>query len=83
MHQGITIALDTAKHVFEVHIVGGAGAVVVRQELRRLEVLGHHATSTEFGTAAVALCSTGRAVDLGLASVECWKVNQPSRRTLS
>lgn len=38
MQQGITIGLDIAKHVFQVHGVNDAGAVVVRRKLRRTEV---------------------------------------------
>ncbi|WP_420419870.1 IS110 family transposase [Pacificispira sp.] len=38
MQQGITIGLDIAKHVFQVHGVDDAGTVVVRRKLRRTEV---------------------------------------------
>jgi transposase len=34
-----TIGLDLAKHVFQVHAVDAAGAVVVRKALRRAQVL--------------------------------------------
>ena len=34
----ITIGLDLAKNVFQVHGVDGAGAVTVRKKLRRAEV---------------------------------------------
>lgn len=36
---GITIGLDLAKHVFQVHGVGGVGKVITRRRLRRSEVL--------------------------------------------
>jgi len=36
----ITIGLDLAKNVFQVHGVDGAGRVTVRKKLRRIEVLG-------------------------------------------
>ena len=35
----ITIGLDIAKHVFQVHGVDAAGEAVVRRQLRRAEVL--------------------------------------------
>jgi hypothetical protein len=35
----VTIGLDLAKNVFQVHGVDGAGAVMVRRQLRRTEVL--------------------------------------------
>ena len=34
-----TIGLDLAKHVFQVHAVDAAGAVVLRKALRRAQVL--------------------------------------------
>ena len=34
-----TIGLDLAKHVFQVHAVDAAGAVVVRKALRRAQML--------------------------------------------
>ena len=40
MREVITIGLDIAKHVFQVHGVNGAGSVVIRRKLRRSEVLG-------------------------------------------
>ena len=40
MDQSITIGLDIAKTVFQVHGVDGSGRVVVRRRLRRAEVLG-------------------------------------------
>lgn len=39
MGQIITIGLDIAKNVFQVHAVDAAGAVVVRRKLRRADVL--------------------------------------------
>lgn len=39
MYQNITIGLDIAKHVFQVHGVDAAGSVVIRRKLRRSEVL--------------------------------------------
>src|SRR5215469_9309152 len=39
MGQVSTIGLDTAKRVFQVHGVDEAGAVVLRRQLRRTEVL--------------------------------------------
>ncbi len=38
MQQVITIGLDIAKHVFQVHGVDDAGAVIVRRKLRRSEL---------------------------------------------
>lgn len=38
MEQVSTIGLDIAKHVFQVHGVDAAGAVVVRRKLRRDDV---------------------------------------------
>ncbi|MBB4346206.1 transposase [Rhizobium leguminosarum] len=35
-----TISLDIAKHVFQVHGVNGAGAIVCRRRLRRDDVVG-------------------------------------------
>ncbi len=35
----ITIGLDLAKHVFQVHGVDAAGQVVIRKKLRRSELL--------------------------------------------
>lgn len=37
--QTITIGLDLAKNVFQVHGVDGAGAVTIRKKLRRAEVM--------------------------------------------
>jgi transposase len=39
MAQIVTIGLDLAKNVFQVHGVDGAGAVILRRQLRRAEVL--------------------------------------------
>lgn len=39
MGQAITMGLDIAKHVFQVHGVDASGSVVVRRKLRRSEVL--------------------------------------------
>lgn len=35
----ITIGLDLAKHIFQVHGVDAAGQVIIRKKLRRKEVL--------------------------------------------
>lgn len=40
MAETITIGLDIAKHVFQVHGVDASGAVVMRRRLRRSEVTG-------------------------------------------
>lgn len=40
MEQTITIGLDLAKQVFQVHGVDAAGAVTIRRQLRRSELLG-------------------------------------------
>ena len=39
MGQVVTIGLDIAKLVFQVHGVDGAGAVVVRRQIRRAQLL--------------------------------------------
>jgi transposase len=39
MQPNITIGLDIAKHVFQVHAVDAAGAIVIRRKLRRSELL--------------------------------------------
>ena len=39
MKEAITIGLDIAKNVFQVHGVDAPGAVVVRRQLRRADVL--------------------------------------------
>jgi transposase len=39
MGKGITVGLDIAKHVFQVHGVDVEGAVVFRRKLKRSEVL--------------------------------------------
>jgi len=39
MQPNITIGLDTAKHVFQVHAVDAAGTIVIRRKLRRSELL--------------------------------------------
>ncbi|MEM9765457.1 MAG: transposase, partial [Pseudomonadota bacterium] len=39
MEQPTTIGLDLAKSVFQVHGVGSDGAVIVRRQLRRSQVL--------------------------------------------
>ena len=43
MEEIITIGLDLAKNVFQVHGVDAAGQVVVRKQLRRAQVLGFFA----------------------------------------
>ncbi len=40
MNEVITMGVDLAKNVFQVHGVDAAGAVVVRRQLRRGQVLG-------------------------------------------
>lgn len=39
----ITVGLDLAKNVFQVHAIGRDGTVLVRRKLRRAEVLGFFA----------------------------------------
>lgn len=39
----VTVGLDLAKNVFQVHAIGGDGAVLVRRKLRRAEVVGFFA----------------------------------------
>jgi transposase len=36
----VTVGLDLAKNVFQVHAIGGDGSVLVRRKLRRAEVVG-------------------------------------------
>lgn len=36
----VTVGLDLAKSVFQVHAIGGDGTVLVRCNLRRTEVIG-------------------------------------------
>ena len=43
MGEVITVGLDIAKSVFQVHGVDGSGAVVARRRLRRGEVVGYFA----------------------------------------
>src|SRR6478736_9823320 len=43
MEQIITVGLDLAKHVFQVHGAGVNGAVVLRKKLRREQLLGFFA----------------------------------------
>jgi len=40
MREITTIGLDLAKNIFQVHGVDEAGEVVVRKQLRRVQVLG-------------------------------------------
>ncbi len=40
MEKITTIGLDIAKHVFQVHGINGAGAIVCRRKLRRDDVVG-------------------------------------------
>jgi len=35
----VTVGLDLAKNVFQVHAIGAEGKVIERQQLRRAEVL--------------------------------------------
>lgn len=39
MQPNITVGLDIAKHVFQVHAVDARGAIVIRRKLRRSELL--------------------------------------------
>jgi len=39
MQPSITVGLDIAKHVFQVHSVDVSGAIVIRRKLRRSELL--------------------------------------------
>src|SRR5215218_5213294 len=43
MGQAVTIGLDTAKSVFQVHGVDESGAVVVRRQVRRAQLLSFFA----------------------------------------
>ena len=36
----VTVGLDLAKSVFQVHAIGGDGTVLLRRKLRRAEVVG-------------------------------------------
>ena len=36
----VTVGLDMAKSVFQVHAIGGDGTVLLRRKLRRAEVVG-------------------------------------------
>ena len=40
MEQGITIGLDIAKHVFQLHGADGAGHVLFRKRITRVKLLG-------------------------------------------
>ena len=42
-HEVVTVRLDLAKSVFQVHALGGNGAVLVRRKLRRTEEIGSFA----------------------------------------
>jgi transposase len=44
MSEVTTIGLDLAKHVFQVHGVDASGAVVLRKQLRRGQVMAFFAT---------------------------------------
>ena len=39
----VTVGLDLAKNVFQVHAIGGDGTVLIRRKLRRAEVVGFFA----------------------------------------
>ena len=39
----VTVGLDLAKNVFQVHAIDSEGAVLVRRKLRRAEVIGFFA----------------------------------------
>ncbi len=43
MREVVTVGLDIAKSVFQVHGVDGAGEVAVRRQLRRAQVLAFFA----------------------------------------
>jgi transposase len=38
-HEVVTVGLDLAKNVFQVHAIGADGAVLIRRKLRRSEVI--------------------------------------------
>jgi hypothetical protein len=43
----VTVGLDLAKSVFQVHAIGRDGAVLVRRKLRRAEIIGFFADLPE------------------------------------
>lgn len=49
--EGVTVDLDLAKSVFQVHAIGRDGAVLVRRKLRRADVT---ASLPIFGVASLA-----------------------------
>lgn len=57
MQHAITIGIDIAKHVFQVHGVNAAGQVVVRKKLRRSDVLTFFA-NLEPGLIGMEACAT-------------------------
>jgi transposase len=46
----ITIGLDVAKHVFQLHCVDATGQVVIRKKLRRRELLEFAITAPSSST---------------------------------
>src|SRR5437762_11733281 len=57
MGKVITIGLDIAKHVFQVHGVDAAGTVIVRQKLRRSDLLAFF-ERTEACLVGIEACAT-------------------------
>ena len=57
MGKVITIGLDIAKHVFQVHGVDAAGTVIVRQKLRRSDLLAFF-ERTEACLVGIQACAT-------------------------
>lgn len=56
-HMSLTIGLDIAKHIFQVHAVNDSGEPVVRRKLRRSEVLAFFA-KLEPGVIGIEACGT-------------------------
>ena len=48
MTEVTTLGIDLAKTVFQVHGVDASGAIVIRKQLRRRQVLSFFLTSTTF-----------------------------------
>jgi len=58
MEKIITIGLDVSKHVFQVHGIDGAGAIIIRRKLRREDVVGFF-TALSPCLIGVEACATG------------------------
>ncbi len=58
MEKIITIGLDVAKHVFQVHGIDSAGAIIIRRKLRREDVVGFF-TALSPCLIGVEACATG------------------------